>query len=269
MKCRYFSGLKRRWPALLPVGICVILNACVTPPPPPSYNVQVHTIDNQQINLCNFKVFEKNYNIESEDFRARWRQSLDLVTLPFADVASARQIGRFITRVRFRDGSEDDFTEFFVDEYNMKGWSEYGPFEINATLVRGLVFVDENGLPAGGEASAGIPLIVPPPLVEDRFITFEGDIISGELLDPRFKIRTAYGTLIIDRDLISEVLIDREAEVLQQVVKLKNGDIISGFLEPPQIKMLVSADQMVTLDVDQLSRIRFARPVASEEDEER
>ncbi len=100
-------------------------------------------------------------------------------------------------------------------------------------------------------------------------ITFEGDIISGELLAPRYKIRTAYGTLILDRDLISEILIDREAEVLQQVAKLKNGDIISGFLEPTQIQMQVSDDQMVTLDVDQLSRIRFARPVASEEDEER
>ncbi len=150
MKCRYFSVLKRGLQGIIPAGICSILAACATTPPPPDYNVQIHTVDNQQINLCNFKVFEKNYQIDSQAFRARWRQSLALVTLPFEDVASARKISRFITRVRFRDGSEDDFTEFFVDDYNMKGWSGYGPFEINATLVRGLVFVDENGNPVGG-----------------------------------------------------------------------------------------------------------------------
>lgn len=226
-------------------------------------------MDNQQINLCNFKVYEKDFHVESDSFRARWRQSLEPVNLPFKDVASARKVGRFITRVRFNDGSEDDFTEFFVDAYNMKGWSEYGPFDINATLVRGLLFVDKDGKPLGGEEFASIPLIITPPDIEDRFITFDGDIISGELQAKQFKIRTAYGTLILAGDLIREILIDREAEVLQQVVKLKNGDIISGFMEPPQIKMIISDDQVVSLDVDQLSRIRFGRPVAHEEDEER
>lgn len=260
--------MKYRYLLLLPI-IAAWLFGCATPPKPPTYNVQVHTVDNQQINLCNFKVYEKNFHIESDSFRARWRQSLELVTIPFEEVVSAEKIGRFITRVRFKDGTEDDFTEFFIDDYNLKGWSEYGPFDINATLVRGLVFVDKNGIPLGGEELAFIPPIINPPDVEDRFITFDGDIISGELQAKQFKIRTAYGTLILAGDLISEILIDRESEVLQQVVKLKNGDIISGFLEPPQINMIISDNQVITLDVDQLSRIRFGRPVAHEEDEER
>lgn len=245
------------------------LFSCQTPPKPRVYNVQVHTMDNQQINLCNFKIYEKDFHVESAVFHARWRQSLELVTLPFDDIVSARKVGRFITRVQFKDGSEDDFTEFFVDSYNLKGWSEYGSFDINATLVRGLVFVDKDGNPLGGEKDAFIPPIINPPDIEDRFITFDGDIISGELQAQQFKIRTAYGTLILSGDLIGEILIDREAEVLQQVVKMKNGDIISGFLEPPQIKMIISEDQVITLDVDQLSRIRFGRPVTHEEDEER
>ncbi|MEA1927013.1 MAG: hypothetical protein U9N73_02310 [Candidatus Auribacterota bacterium] len=259
-----------RYQYLVPISaLIILLSSCATPPKPVSYDVQVHTVDNQQINLCNFKVMEKSYHIESDAFRARWRQSLELVTLPFDDIVSAQKVGRFITRVRFKDGSEDDFTEFFIDKYNMKGWSDYGPFEINATLVRGLVFVDAEGSPVGGEVAGIIPPIISPPETEDRFITFDGDIISGELQDKQFKIRSAYGTLILSGDLIREILIDREAEVLQQIVKLKNGDIISGFLEPPRVKMIISGDQVVSLDVDQLSRVRFGRPVASEEDEER
>ena len=260
MKYRYLIFV-----SLLSLG----LYSCQTPPKPLVYNVQVHTMDNQQINLCNFKVYDKEFYVESDSFRARWRQSLELVNLPFDNIISAQKIGRFITRVRFKDGSEDDFTEFFVDSYNLKGWSEYGSFDINATLVRGLVFVDKDGNPLGGEEDARIPPIINAPDIEDRFITFDGDIISGELQARKFKIRTAYGTLILAGDLIGEIIVDREAEVLQQVVKMKNGDIISGFMEPPQVKMIISDDQVITLDVDQLSRIRFGRPVTHEEDEER
>jgi len=133
----------------------------------------------------------------------------------------------------------------------------------------GIVFVDEDGRPVVGGDSSFIPPIIPLPDTEDRFVTFDGDIISGELQATHFKIRTAYGTLILDRDLILEILIDRESEVLQQIAKLKNGDIISGFMEPTQVKMLISDDQLVTLNVDQLSRIRFSRPVVHEEEEER
>ena len=260
MKYRYLILV-----SLLSLG----LYSCQTTPKEPIYNVQVHTMDNQQINLCNFRIYEKDFHVESAAFRARWRQSLELVTLPFDDIVSARKIGRFVTRVKFKDGSEDDFTEFFVDSYNLKGFSEYGSFDMNATLVRGLVFVDKDGHPFGEDKDVSIPPIVNYPDTEDRFITFDGDIISGELQAKQFKIRTAYGTLILSGDLIQEILIDREAEVLQQVVKMKNGDIISGFMEPPQVKMIISDDQVITLDVDQLSRIRFGRPVTHEEDEER
>ena len=179
MKYRYLILV-----SLLSLG----LYSCQTPPKPLVYNVQVHTIDNQQINLCNFKVYDKEFYVESDSFRARWRQSLELVNLPFDNIISAQKIGRFVTRVRFKDGSEDDFTEFFVDSYNLKGWSEYGSFDINATLVRGLVFVDKDGNPLGGEEDARIPPIINDPDIEDRFITFDGDIISGELQAQQFKI---------------------------------------------------------------------------------
>lgn len=245
------------------------LVSCVTPPTPVCYNAQIHTVDNQQINVCDFHLLEKDHNLESNAFRARWRESLDLVAIPFEEIASARQIGRFDTRVRFRDGTEDDFTEFFVDEYVFQGWSEYGRFRINAALVRGVVFVDEDGNPVGGEEAGYIPPRIPPVEEEDRFITFEGDIVSGRLAASEFTMRTAYGTLVLGRDLIHEIIIDRESEILQQVAKLKNGDVITGFLDPTRVQMNISGDQSVTLDVDQLSRIRFSRPVASAESEER
>lgn len=257
------------WQVLPLAAVIFTLVSCVSTPPPVYYYAQIHTVDNKQINLCDFKILEKNHNLEGTVFRARWRESLELVTIPFKDIASARQVGRFDTRVRFRDGTEDDFSEFFVDEYVFKGWSEYGPFQINAALVRGLVFVDEDGNPIGGEEAGYIPPRIPPVEEEDRFITFDGDIISGKLAASEFIMRTAYGTLALERDLINEIMIDREAEIMQQVAKLKNGDIITGFLEPTQVQMNIPGGQIVTLDVDQLSRIRFARPVATAESEER
>ncbi len=269
MRERSIAPPRRFRPVLILAGMVFTLASCVSTPPPVCYNVEIHTVDNEQINLCEFRVYEKNHNLESHAFRARWRESLDLVAIPFDDVASARQIGRFDTRVRFRDGTEDDFSEFFVDEYVLMGWSEYGPFQINAALVRGLVFVDDQGNPVGGPEAGYIPPRIPPPLEEDRFITFDGDIVSGQLEADEFTIRTAYGTLTIDRDLINEIMVDREAEIMQQVAKLNNGDIISGFLEPTQVRMLIPGDQAVTLDIDQLSRIRFSRPVAGEGSQER
>jgi hypothetical protein len=269
MRDRLLAASRRVWPGGLALAAVFALSSCVTPPVPVCYNAQIHTIDNEQINLCDFKIYEKNHHLERTVFQARWRESLDLVTIPFDDIASARKIGRFDTRVRFRDGTEDDFSEFFIDEYVLKGWSEYGPFQINATLVRGVVFVDADGNPVGGEEAGYIPPLIPPPEEEDRFVTFEGDVISGRLAASEFTIRTAYGTLTLDRDLINEIMVDREAEVMQQVVKLKNDDIISGFLEPTQVKMVLPGGQPVTLDIDQLNRIRFSRPVATEESEER
>lgn len=249
--------------------VAFLMTACVTPVPQVCYNAQIHTVDNEQINLCDFKLFEKNHNLETTAFRARWRESLDLVAIPFDEIASARKIGRYDTRIRFRDGTEDDFSELFVDEYILKGWSAYGLVHINATLVRGVVFVDDQGNPVGGEGTGYIPPLVPPSEEEDRLVTFEGDIISGRLMAGEFTIRTAYGALTLDRDVLSEIMVDREAEVMKQVAKLKNGDIISGFIDPSRVSIIAPGDQVVTLDIDQLSRIRFSRPVASADTEER
>jgi len=98
---------------ILPLTAVVVftLVSCVSTPSPVYYNAQIHTVDNKQINLCDFKILDKNHNLESTAFRARWRESLELVAIPFEDIASARQVGRFDTRVRFRDGTEDDFSE--------------------------------------------------------------------------------------------------------------------------------------------------------------
>lgn len=255
--------MKRIYLILL-TGICLGITSCATPPPPRVFNARLYTVDNQEITLRNLKVFEKNYQIESEEFRPRWRQSLELVNLKFDEIAAAQKIDGNITRVRFRDGSEDDFSEFFEDEYNLRGWSEHGPFEINATLVRGLVFLDEKGFPVTGEEYE-IPPVIPPPEYIDKFVTFDGDIISGDILADRFKIQTAYGTLFLNRDLIAEIHINREGDDLIEIVNLKNGDIISGFLQPPRLQMKLSDDQVITMNVEQLSRVLFARPVAVEE----
>ena len=247
----------------------LILGGCASAPPPPVYNARLYTVDNETVDLRDVHVYEEDYRLKSQEFRARWRQSLNLESLPFAEIASAERIDDFETVVQFRDGHEDTFTDFFVDEYNLIGWSDYGPIELNATLLRGLVFTDDHFRPVLGDRTREITPIVHPPKTEDRFITFDGDIVSGRLEKPEFTINTSYGKLNIDRELITDIMVDREGETLQQIVKLKNGDIISGFLEPSRLTMKISGDQEVTLDVDQLSRVRFSRPVALEEAEER
>ncbi len=238
--------------------------SCASPPKPSPIIARLYTIDNQEIVLRDMKAFEKDYFVESEVFRPRWRQSLEQVPLPFSTIASAQKVSKDITEVQFRNGDEDEFTEFFVDEYNLRGWSDYGPFEINASLVRGLVFLDEEGRPVTGRETE-IPPVIPPAEYADRFITFDGDIISGDILEEAFKLRAAYGTLNIAKELIAVIIIDREGPVLKQIVELVNGDIISGFVEPARIRMQVSDEQVVTMDVEQLSRILFTRPLAVEE----
>ncbi len=256
----------KRFRLFLLIAICFTLASCASPPKPSPIIARLYTIDNQEIVLRDLKAFEKDYFVESEVLRPRWRQSLELVPLPFSTIASAQKISKEVTQVRFRNGDEDEFTEFFVDEYNLKGWSDYGPFEINASLVRGLVFLDEDGRPVTGEDTV-IPPLIPPAEYADRFITFDGDIISGDILEEVFKLRAAYGTLNIAKELIAVIVIDREGPVLKQIVELINGDIISGFVEPARVRMQVSDEQVVTMDVEQLSRILFTRPLAVEEEE--
>ena len=146
-------------PALV-IIIIFILGGCASAPPPPIYNARLYTVDNETINLRDVHVYEESYRLESQEFRARWRQSLNLETIPFAEIAAAEKIDDYTTLIQFRDGRKDDFTDFFVDEYNLIGWSEYGPLEINATLLRGLVFTDSNFRPVLGDETMEIEPIV-------------------------------------------------------------------------------------------------------------
>lgn len=245
--------------------LCLGLASCASPPEPLVYNARLYTVNNEEIIVRNLKLWEKNYQVETQVFHPRWRESLKMVNLDFGEIASAQQIDEEVTRVRFRNGREDEFTEFFEDEYNLKGWSDYGPFEISATLVRGLIFLDENGNIVPRAVTEILPLI-PPPEELDRFVTFDGDIVSGDILGEKFKIQTAYGTLLLDRELISEIRIDRERDDLMEIVNFKNGDIISGWIDPPLFRMKISGGQEITMEVENLSRILFTRPVATEED---
>jgi len=245
--------------------LCLGLASCASPPPPPVYNARLYTINNEEIIVRNLKLWEKNYQIETQSFHPRWRESLRLVNIDFGEIASAEQMDDEVTRVKFRNGREDEFTEFFEDEYNLKGWSAYGPFEISATLVRGLIFLDEDGNEVR-QAVTEIAPVIPAPEKLDRFVTFDGDIISGNILGDSFEIQTAYGTLSLDRELISEIRIDRERDDLLDIVNFKNGDIISGWIDPPRFRMEISDGQEISMEVENLSRILFARPVAMEED---
>jgi len=188
--------------------------------------------------------------------------------LDFADIVMAREIDDDFTEVVFRDGHTDVFQEFFEDEYNLRGWSPYGQFDINATLVRGIVFLDDSGCPVGG-SSCSIEPIEAPRESTDRFVTFDGDIISGTLLGKRIKIRTSYGTISLGRDLIAEIRVSREQDEVKEIIQFNNGDIISGYIEPPRFQMQLEGGQVVTMGADELSRILFSRPVATEDVEKR
>ena len=97
------------------LGLCLGVVSCVVPLKAPVYDAKLFTVNNEEILVRNLRIWEKNYQIESKTFHPRWRQSLELINLDFDEVASAEKVDEEITRVRFRDGREDDFAEFFED----------------------------------------------------------------------------------------------------------------------------------------------------------
>nr|HPJ73189.1 hypothetical protein [bacterium] len=241
---------------------------CAAPPKKEVYNARIYTIDNDEIDVVNLHLWEKKFQFSSEAFNPRWRGSLEKVDLPFGELASAVKVDDNLTQVNFRDGRSDLFNEFFEDEYNLRGYSIYGPFEINATLVRGVVFLDENGEPVSRETVAISP-IIPPVEHTDRFVTFDGDIVSGKLAGKTIDILTSYGKVTIDYRLIFEIRVNREQDDIKEVVQLKNGDIVSGYIDPPRFKMELAGGQEITMGADKLNRVLFGRPVATEDVEKR
>ncbi len=249
----------------LTVVSCLLVVGCATAPPPRTYDARLFTVNNEEIVVHNLRCWEKNYFVSSKEFHPRWRESLEKENLGFARVASAVTKDKGRTLIKFRDGREDEFTDFFVDLYNFTGISDYGPFEINATLVRALVFLDKDGRPVSG-ATSRIPPVIFPPTATDKFITFDGDVVSGKVLEKQIKIKTPYDTLLIETADISEIHIDRESDSLRVFIFFKYGAIISGWIEPSVIKVRVSSEKVVTIKFKELSRVLFSRPVAAEEE---
>jgi len=254
--------MKEIWLTIFP---CLLVIGCATAHPPRTYDARLYTVNNEEIVVHNLRCWEKNYFVSSKEFHPRWRESLRKENLGFNRVASAVKKDGGRTLVNFRDGRQDEFTDFFVDLYNFTGISDYGPFEINTTLVRALVFLDKDGQPVSGAVSR-IPPVIFPPTATDKFITFAGDVVSGNVMARQLKIKTPYDTLMIDTADISEIHIDRESDSLRELVFFKNGDIISGWIEPPEIKVRVSPEKVITIKFKELSRVLFSRPVAAEED---
>lgn len=253
---------------LIPLALFpLVLSSCVTTPPPPAFNARLYTIDNQEIVVKDLKLWEKNYQIESQEFHPRWRQSLETVNLNFADIASAEKLTEEndVTRVIFRSGRQDNFNEFFEDDYNLRGWSDHGPFEISASLVRGVVFLDPALAPLSANASRISPVVFDPEY-QDRFITFGGDVISGEILTEEFEITTEYGKLKVAVDDLEEIHVDRETDTVRQIVHFANGDILTGLAEPPRMEMRTAGGELISMNYDQLSRVLFGRPVAKIEE---
>ena len=241
--------------------LAFVLSGCATPPPPLVPAARLFTLDNREVVVYDLKVWEKNYQVESRRFHPRWRQSLERISLNFNEIAAAEKVAPDRTRVYFRDGSQDEFEDFFMDEYNLKGWSEYGPFEINSALIRGLIFLDQHLQPVPG-AVKNIPPTIIPPDYQDRFVTLDSDVISGDILEGEFAIRTDYGRLILKRQQLTKILVDREGDSLRQIAHFINGDIISGWIEPGRVRMRIPGGQVVTMEFDQLNRVLFRRPVA-------
>lgn len=254
--------MRKLWLTVVP---CLLVIGCASPTPPRTYDARLYTVNNEEIVVHNLRCWEKNYHVSSKEFHPRWRESLRKENLRFAGVASAVKKEQGRTLVSFRDGRQDEFTDFFVDLYNFTGISDYGPFEINATLVRALVFLDKDGASVSGAGPRISPVVFPLTSI-DKFVTFDGDVVSGKVLKKQLKIKTPYDTLLIETGAISEIHVDRESDSLREIVYFKNGDIISGWIQPPEIKVRFSPEKVVTIKFKELSRVLFARPVAAEED---
>ena len=254
--------MKKIWFTVVP---CLLVIGCASTRPPRTYDARLYTVNNEEIVVHNLRCWEKNVFVASTEFHPRWRESLEKENLDFSRVASAIKNGKSRTLVNFRDGRQDEFTDFFVDFYNFIGVSDYGPFEINATLVRALVFLNKEGHPISGAVSR-IPPVVFPASSIDKFVTFDGDVVSGNVMEKRLRIKTPYDTMMIDTGDISEIHVDRESDSLREIVYFKNGDIISGWIQPPEVRVRVSPDKVITIKFKELSRVLFSRPVAEEDE---
>lgn len=247
--------------AVVAATIVLLAAGCASTPPAEVNAVRLYTVDNQEILVRDLKVWEKNFQVESRRFRPRWRHSLERIPIDFDRIAAAETIAPGLARVYFRSGGWDDFEGLFVDEYTFRGWTEYGPFEIDASLINGLVFLDDRLRPVPGDLEEVSPVVIPPEYL-DRLVTFEGDVISGEIIDGEYLIKTDYGRLTLSQDKLAMILVDREGDSLLQVAHLKNGDVIRGWIEPGRVWMRIQEDQEISLEFDQLHRVLFRRPVA-------
>lgn len=238
-----------------------LFTACATPPSPEVNAALLHTVDNQEILVRDLRVWEKNYQVESRRFHPRWRQSLERIALNFEDMAAAETVAPDRARVYFRSGGWDEFEDLFVDEYSLRGWTEYGPFEIDASLIHGLVFLDHDLRPVRRDFDRITPVEIPAEYT-DRLVTFEGDVISGGILEDEFLIMTPYGRLRLERPQLASIVVDREGDSLRQIVHFANGDVIRGWIEPGFVTMRMESGQEVAMEFDRLSRVLFRRPVA-------
>jgi len=112
------------------------------------------------------------------------------------------------------------------------------------------------GYPVPGSVMTGM-LYPPEPLERYDMVMFKnGDVRSGRVLTEHFTIEAPYGTFTLNVDYIAKVeLADGTDHVF-----LWMGDRISGILKTPELVFELAVEgEMVTLDMDDLKEIIFAR----------
>ncbi len=92
----------------------------------------------------------------------------------------------------------------------------------------------------------------------DRVILKNGDVVTGALLTPQFSIKTSYTSLVFNAQEIAAIVLEGGGQNIETLL-LKNGDKLSGVIEPKAVTVRLASGQQIDIQKDKIKEIRTKR----------
>jgi|GEM_PF-3331461 len=89
----------------------------------------------------------------------------------------------------------------------------------------------------------------------DRLIFKNGDVLSGEVLNEEFSLRTSYATISLPLREIESITFNTRGSNVATVC-LTNGDRISGLVGPANLRLKLASGQEVEFGQDKLNELK-------------
>ena len=205
-----------------------------------SFNARVYPLDASPMVVEDFTLSGK------PKFYAEWRGSY--VTLLFEEIKEIRYLSPgnhpYHVEVTFSNGKKDRF-ELMPGVFH--GKSEFGEWSMHPEKAVRIELNPSSAIEAYPAAEYR---------KFDQIFLKNGDTVSGQVQTKAFKLRTSYATL--DFETLQIGYIDFEGgSQNRDVMGLRIGDKLSGFLEPESIMLLLRSGAEVKLDKRKIKKINF------------